>query len=257
MAVDRSGDGDRAGREIRHRAVQVGGVSKNHCDGVGEYSRTLPLRQGDPVVRGVSRSQSGHIDGREIRVAGGTYGLEIDVESGRIVHGHVRTYGAGVADDRVGEGHSVRRERSVSMAVDIDGDRQGVAGAGRGSRVESKGSGLSGSNIGAVIGESWCIGRVTRSERCGSDGPSRVAAVGADKDEVARCVVGYRNKEVGRAAGDHCIGTGEDRIGKGERISSRTGEIDRVAVIDQRVVGRYSVGRIEGAAVASGEEGVL
>ena len=143
------------------------------------------------------------------------------------------------------------------MAVDIDGDRQaGACNGGRG-RVEGEGSGLTGTDIGAGVGESGGVRRGTRGERRRRDSTGRVAAVGAGEDEVARGIVGDRDEEVGRPAGDHRVRSGEDRIGEGERIGSRPGQVDRVTVVDQRVVGRHPVGRIEGAGVVSGEEGIL
>ena len=61
MIVDRPGDGHRAGREIRHRAVQAGGVSEDHAHVVTVDAGALTGGKGDGNDTRGSRGKSGDI----------------------------------------------------------------------------------------------------------------------------------------------------------------------------------------------------
>ena len=144
------------------------------------------------------------------------------------------------------------------MAVDIDRYRQIAGRRNRNGGGERVGSRSGSPDIRSSPTQTRCIGRGLGGQRGGTDRSRCVGAVGSGEDKITReGIVGNGDQEVGRPSRDHRVGSRENSLGGGERVT-RGLEINRIGAIDEGVVGGKVGGGGEGAGVAVGvtEEGV-
>ena len=117
MTVDRLGDIERVGGEIRHGTRETRGIAVDHRDGIRVGTLPLARGKGDAHVGGRPVGQACDIADGQVRRDRGAQGLQIHPETGGIRHSQVGCDRACVTNDRVGEGHIGRGDRSGGMVV--------------------------------------------------------------------------------------------------------------------------------------------
>ena len=250
MGIDRAGHADVSRAKVCRGTGKRGGIREGdrHIRAVGTCCNPRSVQAGREGGR-AARAKRGDIRNQATTAVGGA---QRDIEACRVAQRRRvgRDDRAGVSRDPVREDQVGRVEASGGVAVDIDRERLGGGAGCRNRGGEGVDPGLVRADVRAIEAQAARIRGSLSGQRGGADRSRSVAAVGAGEDKVPReRVVGDRDQEVGRAAGDHGIGSCKNRLCRAEGITGGL-EVDRVGSVDQGVAGGDVVGDVEGAGVS-------